>query len=148
MNCPCITKTKDTLIKVHEKGRQAIVRNPKQDLFIRAKVDGCLLTNKTASDWVIAKPKIADVVIELKGCDVDHAVEQIAETISFWNASGNSNGKWAALVVCSRYPKVDTKIQRARVKLAKQYKAPLHVVTQNTVYDFDALLSMKGPFKV
>ena len=64
----------------------------------------------------------------------------------YWNKNNLSNGKFGALVVCSKYPKVDTKIQRAKLFLASKHKTPLHVVTQNLEYDFDALLSIRGPF--
>lgn len=148
MSESCVVETKQSNIKVGENGRQAIIRNQKNELFSKAKVDGCLLKNKTSSDYVVSKPKVGDVVIELKGCDVDHAVEQVKSTMDFWVKNGFNNGLFSALIVCTRYPKVDTKIQRAKLALAKIHKSPLHIVTQNLEYDFDALLSFRGPHKV
>lgn len=147
MTGSCVVETKQSNIKVGENGRQAIIKNPGNELFCKAKVDGCLLKNKTSSDYVVSKPNVGDVVIELKGCDVDHAVEQVKSTMDFWKQNGLSNGLISALVVCTKYPKIDTKIQRAKLALAKIHKSPLHIVTQNLEYDFDALLSFRGPHK-
>jgi len=143
----CTNKTHDSHVKVAgEHGRQAVIRNGNRESFIRSKVDGCMLKQQTAADWVVSKPKVGDVIIELKGGDVSHAVDQIQATLNYWNKNNLSNGKFGALVVCSKYPKVDTKIQRAKLFLASKHKTPLHVVTQNLEYDFDALLSIRGPF--
>lgn len=145
----CVFDTTDSFVKVSgEHGRKVVVRNSPKEKYKRSKVDGCLVTNKTAADWVISKVNVGDVIIELKGKNVDHAVEQVKETIEYWISNKLINGRISSLIVCSEYPRFDTKVQRARDFLARQYKAPLHVVTKNMEFDFDALLSMRGPLKI
>jgi hypothetical protein len=132
--CRCLCK--DSKIKVEENGRQAVFLNKVREPYIRTKVDGCLLHNTIASDWVVSKYKCGDVIVELKGADVNHAVEQVVATAEYWELHELRNGKLAGLIVCSKYPRFDTKVQRAQQKFATKYKAPLHVVTKNSEYMF------------
>lgn len=135
-------------IKLEEKGRKAIFNNLGRETYIKTRVDGCLLVNETASDWVLSKKNIGDVIVELKGRDVDHAVEQVTATADFWKEKGFSNGHMAALIVCAQYPRIDTKIQRATQAFSKKHKAPLHVVSRNSEYLFNDVLRFDGPFRV
>lgn len=107
----------------------------------RIRVDGCLIKGSGASDWIVSKANCVDVVIELKGRDVDHAVEQIEATMRFWSnhASRGENTKLAALIVCAQYPRIDTKIQQAKHRLARGHGAPLHIRTRNGEYEFCSL---------
>lgn len=135
----CFEPTRDSKIKVEENGKKVIISNDTKEKYTKLKIDGCLLKQKTASDWAISKEEFGDLVIELKGCDVDHAVDQIKASIVFLETNNLRNGKLACLIVCSRYPRVDTKIQRAQMEIASKYKAPLHVSTQNREYTFPSL---------
>jgi hypothetical protein len=145
MTAACEEKTKASKIKVAENGKSAVILNGEREDFKKIKVDGCLVKNLTASDWVISKDKTGEVVIELKGCDVDHAVVQVMATIEHLTAFKLRTGKLGCLIVCSRYPKHDTKVQLAQQRIAKQFKAPLHVVSRNLEYAFEKLLSFDGP---
>lgn len=147
MNADCFVDTNVSRIKLAESGRFLIVKNDERNKYRKAKVDGCLLSQELAADWVLTKYHHGDVVIELKGSEVDHAIKQIVATIKYWHENQLASGQLAAIIVCSRYPKIDTKIQRAKVTLAKTYKAPLHVVSRNREYQFSALLSNRGPLK-
>lgn len=148
MTKQCFCSTDVRKIKVSENSRQAVICNPDRLEFVKVRVDGCLIRGKPAADWILSRADKGDVAIELKGSDVDHALCQIEATLDFWTKGGYSSGKLAALVVCSRYPAIDTKIQRAKVALSKKYSAPLHVVTRNLEYTFDALLSHRGPHQI
>ncbi len=82
-------------------------------------MDGCLApTGSTAADWVVSKPVVVDVIVELKGRNVDHAIEQIEATLRFWSKhaeykSGQVVGAW---ILCSEYPRASTKVARYREK--------------------------------
>lgn len=135
----------DSKIKVAENGKQAIFINHERKVFYIVRVDGSLLKNQVASDFVVSKEDVGDVVIELKGMDVDHAVEQVLATAQHWSENGYRNGAIAGLIVCSRKPSFDTKVQRFALKFAKQFKAPLHVVARNDEYVIEKVLSFSGP---
>ena len=80
-------------------------------------MDGCLIpAGQRAADFVVSLPKIVDVIIELKGGDVAHAVTQIESTRTFWRAHTDYEkeqiiGAW---IVCTEYPKASLKIGRYR----------------------------------
>jgi hypothetical protein len=135
-------------VKVEEGRRKAVFLNETRDQFLRTKVDGCLVKDQTASDWVVSKLRVGDVIVELKGTDVDHAVRQILITAMYWTLHQTKQGALAALIVCSQYPRVDTKIQRAQRSFARKHKGPLHVVSHNCEVQLEHVLSFNGPFKV
>lgn len=144
----CSESLRVSKIKVAENGKQAIVLNPNKELFTRTKIDGCVIVNKTACDWLVQDNAIASILIELKGCDVDHAIEQIEATLAFMKANDLLTDRLAALIVCSkpsRHPSFTAKLQKAKSRISQQYKAPLHIVTGNFEYKIDRLLSHTGP---
>jgi len=140
-------KNRDSEILVQENGRKATVLNKDRSVFFVIKVDGGVLVQATACDYIISKSKKADLLIELKGIDVKHAVEQISATAALWDSSGVREGAIAGLIVCSRLPnpRFSTNIQRARSSFLARYKGPLHVVDKNNKYEFDKVLSINGP---
>lgn len=143
----CRQSTKVAKILCEENRRKACFLNPRNEEYFKTKVDGCLVRNAVASDWVISRDKVGDVIVELKGKDVDHAVQQIWATAELWRRKGLRMGRLAGLVVCNQYPSIDTKIQRAKLALARAFQAPLHVVCGNYEYSVENVLSFKGPHR-
>lgn len=144
----CSESLRVSKIKVAENGKQAVILNPNKQLFTRTKIDGCTISNQTACDWLIQDNTIASILIELKGCDVEHAIAQIEATLLFMKTNDLLTERLAALIVCSkpsRHPSFTAKLQKAKSRLSKEYKAPLHVVTGNHEYKIDRLLSHTGP---
>ena len=76
----CIEETSDPKIKLEERGSKVIFLNEVRHPFRKIKVDGCVVQNQTAADWVVSKPPVGDLVLELKGRNVDHAIEQVTTT--------------------------------------------------------------------
>ncbi|WP_306393237.1 hypothetical protein [Telluria beijingensis] len=136
---------KHSKIKIEENGRKAIFLNATKETFHLVQVDGALLKNVVASDFVLAKLKVGDLVIELKGMDVDHAVEQVFETASYWRDKNYRQGGIAALIVSSRVPAFNTKIAKYAARFKKSFNGPLHVVSQNREFTFERALSFDGP---
>jgi hypothetical protein len=112
-------------------------------------VDGCLILNKTACDWWIVHEASGSVLVELKGSDVEHAIEQIEATFEFLSKNKLLRTKNAAMIVCSRpsrHPSFTTKLQKARSRLSAKYRAPLHIVTGSHEFDINRVLLHTGPF--
>ena len=141
MDEECRRITRHRVIVFRERRSSATFRNPQALEFITSKIDGCLLKEVRACDWALSQANNGDVLIELKGRDVDHALEQISETAEFWWNSCYRNGRLAFLIVCRQYPGVDTRVQRAKQRFARLYRAPLHVNSRNREYDFEVVLS-------
>ena len=141
----CVTLNKNSKVTVKENGKQAIFLNPERTVYCVVHVDGCVIQQKIASDYVVSKAGVGDVVVELKGCDVDHAVDQIFATADFWTKNGFREGNIAGLIVCSRKPSFDTKIQRIQARFAKHFSAPIHVIARNDEFVFERVLMFSGP---
>jgi hypothetical protein len=113
----CIEKLRHSKIKVHDPGtgKSAILLNPKCAEVRRIHMDGCLAPVGTRSaDFVVSLPKVADVIVELKGTNVDHAATQVDSTWNFWSrhaehADGQLISAW---ILCSQYPRASQKIKR------------------------------------
>jgi len=145
----CSEYLKVSKIKVSERGKQAVFLNPEKDQFVRTQVDGCLVEQATACDWWITRKGEDSVLVELKGCDVSKALDQIVATFEYLRASGSLTKRMAALVVCRNppcHPVFTSKLQRTRNRLSNEFRAPLHVVSGNYEYIMDCVLSHKGPF--
>jgi len=118
----CIETIRDSKVRVTDAGtaKSAILLNPERIRVRRIRVDNCLAPERSAAaDWVVSKPKVVDVIIELKGKNVDHAVDQIQSTLTFWSEhyeheDGQVIGAW---IVCSEYPRASTKVARYRERL-------------------------------
>jgi hypothetical protein len=97
---------------------------------------------------VVARESYGDVIIELKGKDVDTAVKQVEATASHWRSQNYGTGKIAALIVSTQYPKANTAVRKAQEKFTKVFHGPLHVVTKNYEGCLEAVFSFKGPHKI
>jgi hypothetical protein len=115
----CIEEIRHAKVKIHDPGTgmSAILLNGQKKKVRRIRMDGCLapVGEKTA-DFVVSCQKTVDVIVELKGGDVGHAVAQVEATRTFWRSHaeyevGQTIGAW---IVCSQYPKGSLKIGRYR----------------------------------
>lgn len=148
-NPKCTEIVRVSKVKIAENGKQAVFLNPQKEEFSRTRVDGCVIVNKTACDWWIAHQPSGSVLVELKGCDVEHAIEQIEATFDYLSKNKLLLAKNAAIIVCSkpsRHPSFTTKLQKARSRLSTKYKAPLHIVTGSHEFDIKHVLLHTGPF--
>lgn len=141
----CTESLSHTRVKVDDERsrRWAVFLNPTRATIRKIRVDGCLVRRSVAADWIVSKANCVDVVVELKGRDVGHAIQQVGATLRFWseNAECKQKDHLAALIVCTQYPRDNTKIERARRQIAQEHQAPLHVKSRNLEYAFEALAS-------
>ncbi len=145
----CTEVVKVSKVKIAENGKQAIFLNPKKEAFSRTRVDGCIIVNQTACDWWIVHEKSGSVLVELKGSDVEHAIEQIEATFEYLLMNKLLLENNAAMIVCSkpsRHPSFTSKLQKAKSRLSAKFKAPLHIVTGSHEFDIKRVLSHTGPF--
>lgn len=144
----CTQQIKHSKIKLDDpKGRRhAIFHNPNQTEFKKTAADGCWIVQKTSADWVITCCETgAQVIVELKGTDTNHATEQILATARELSESQHIGNRIAGLIVCTQYPSIDTKIQRARLAFKRLYNAPIHVVTKSREFDISRVICFSGP---
>lgn len=144
MSAKCTNRKRVSRVLVGEKKSKAVFLNDKRDWFEITKVDGCLCKNSMAADFAVTKDQVGTVIVELKGSDVPHAVEQVLASATFWREHQPKCASLAGLVVSRQRPSYSTSVQRAQTKFARAHKGPLHVVSSNREYVFEKVLSFKG----
>ena len=115
----CIEEISHSKVKVSDPGTgmSAVLLNATRKNVRRIRMDGCLApVGQRAADFVVSQAKIVDVIVELKGGDVDHACTQVESTRNFWRShkeydQGQIIGAW---IICSQFPRASTKIGRYR----------------------------------
>lgn len=141
----CTTRKRVPRVVVEEKKSKATFLNDERAWFEITEVDGCLCRNEVAADFAVTKEQIGTVIIELKGSDVPHAVEQVLATAAYWRQHQPACPSMAGLVVSRQRPNYSTSVQRAQLRFARNFKGPLHVVSSNREYHFEKVLSFKRP---
>ncbi|WP_186148011.1 hypothetical protein [Burkholderia gladioli] len=142
--CDCREETKVSKIKLDDRGgeRTATFLNKEKVRHIKIRVDGCLIKQETAADWILSKPDVGHIVVELKGSDVDHAIEQVLATAKLAEKERKDGERIAALIACTRYPKIDTKVQRGKQRFSDLHNGRLHIVTKSCEHIFEEVLGL------
>ncbi len=138
----CVTINNNSNVKISEpRSTSAVFSNKDRHQFKLIRFDGCIKNGETACDWIVEKDAIGRLAVELKGSDVDHAVEQIEAGLEYLRTVGMIDLPVAGLVICTRYPSVDTKVQRLSLRMAKKFGAPLKVRRDGRNLTFESMLS-------
>lgn len=143
----CTAETDVSKIKLADprSKRHAIILNTAREPYLRTRVDGCIIKNSLAADWVLSKAQVGQVIVELKGKDLMHGAKQVLATAQYMADKKCRTGRLSAIVVGVQIPSVDSRIQRAKVDFIKKFGGPLHFVSRNLEYQFDRLLAVDGP---
>lgn len=149
VECENCEKTKVSKIKLDDakSKRVAIINNTKRVTHIKHKMDGGHIKNMTTADWMISKPKVGDIIVELKGCDVAKAIKQVSETAEFIRSNKLQEGRLAALILCTEHPGLNTKMQRLIEEFMRRFRCPIHIRNKSDEYIFENVLSFNGPEK-
>lgn len=120
----CITQLNQRRVSISENGRKIVVKSDKDEEWELVQVDGCLITEGRRADYMVSVNDTT-VIIELKGANLKHACEQIFCTVERKEIRQHLRKKLGLVVICSRYPKVNTSFQVAKQKARRKYSAPL-----------------------
>ncbi|MGK7897287.1 MAG: hypothetical protein AB4372_27630 [Xenococcus sp. (in: cyanobacteria)] len=99
----CVTCTSNSKVQVAENKRKYILQNPSRKEVCRVRVDGCLISSedRRKCDFMIIVCPTKDVyLIELKGNKLLDAIEQLSQTLSYFNSQ--FLGKIYARIVLSK----------------------------------------------
>jgi hypothetical protein len=133
----CSRAITDSKIKMSDpRSTSAVFDNPGRMMYRLTRFDGCVVNNQRACDYILEKDDSL-IAVELKGGNVDHAVEQIKATLDYLKETHQLPPRRAGLVICTRYPSMDTKIQRLTEQIRKSHAAPLHIKTSGKPLNFD-----------
>lgn len=129
----CIRKTNESNIKFEEKKSKIIFQNLKHNVYYCIQVDGCAIKEGVKCDYMLTNDAGLEFYIELKGCDVNHAILQLEETIKKLSEDYAHLPK-KAFIVSTRQPSIDVKIQNAKKRFYKNYNAELLVKNTPVIY--------------
>jgi hypothetical protein len=116
----CVYETDDPFIVFSERGRSASFSNPQREKFVRLHIDGCLITTGCRCDFALTKPGTGTVFVELKGKDIRHGCDQLFKSVEHENLASRIERRRSLLIVCSRFPAVDTRIQNEKLNARKK----------------------------
>lgn len=137
----CVKICNVSKVKLEECGRKVLFANPANTTHTVVQIDGCVVKSGPRADWVVSRSGIGSVVVELKGKDVAHALEQVEATLSHCRDRDYLEPKVAALIICRQVPKALTSIQRAKDRFRKRYGASLTVSSSRFEFEVAALIA-------
>lgn len=121
----CCETTNNRLITLQEKRSKVIINNNDTKDINIIRIDGCVVTNDTACDYMVVNNN-TEHYIELKGCDIIRAIEQIATTIDKISEKSAKIPKHS-YIVTSRCPLASTEIQKQRIIFSKKLNSTLTI---------------------
>lgn len=126
----CAIESTHKIITAEENNRKLTINNPSGKLIRKIQVDGCLDIKGQRCDYMfeIDNPISQVIYLELKGCDVEKAYQQLLSSIELFK-SKHQQTKKQCHIVASRVPKAGTKVQQLKVMMEKHTKAKLIVST-------------------
>ena len=145
-SCTKITNSSKLKLDDPKSKRHATFINDDREHYLMTAADGCWKKQTICADWVLTcRDSDHQVIVELKGSDVSHGVEQILATAAHLQQEKLQRGIIAGLIVSTRYPSIDTKIQRGRLAFKKKFNGPIHVVTKSQQFEIRKVTSFNGP---
>jgi hypothetical protein len=141
----CTEELNHFKITVKRDGRRATFINAERALIKCVDLDAWLSVAGTArADYIVAKPQVADVIIELKGKDITYAAEQIVATLNKWKAAPPFSKKIGGLVVFSRCPMSAADLGDMKKRLLRQHGLWMEIdKDQKTEYRFETFTGAK-----
>lgn len=102
---PCTEESNDSKITVRRDGRRATFDNAGRASIKRVDLDCWIPSVATVkADYIVSKPSVVDVIVELKGKEIAYAIEQIVTTLVKWREAPPFSSKIGGLIVFTRCP--------------------------------------------
>lgn len=124
MNCRNISSQK--LFVYQEMRSKLTLENIDNIESISIKVDGCEINNDSIRCDFMHLAKGIEFYIELKGQDLEHALEQIKATISRLSTD-IKKGKKISYIICTRSPMSSSEIQNHKLEFRKKFNSRLEI---------------------
>jgi len=123
MKPACTNYTKSKIICLQECKSKLILDNVNCNKIKKVVVDGCQIIDGIKCDYFLLVNNI-EYYVELKGCDIDHALEQVTRTIELLSQCSRTKSK-ICIIICTRCPISSTKIQVLRANFRKKFNSDL-----------------------
>jgi hypothetical protein len=135
----CTEELNDPKVTVKRDGRRATFDNAGRALIKRVDLDCWLSASGAArADYILAKPGVVDIIIELKGKEIARAAEQIVVTLGKWKIALPFSERIGGLIVFTRCPMSAADLGDMKKRHLKRYGLWLEIdKDQKTVYRFE-----------
>jgi hypothetical protein len=124
MNCRKISSQK--LFVYQEMRSKLILENVDSIESTSITVDGCEINDDTIRCDFMHIAKGIEFYIELKGQDLEHALEQIKSTI-FRLSTNVKKGNKISYIICTRSPMSSSEIQNHKLEFRKKFNSKLEI---------------------
>lgn len=133
IKCECL-ETKRCPLVLKEKRSQIRIESRLDILFDKIKVDGCQITDdRSRCDYLlIQKDNGKEYFVELKGTNINHAIQQIEATIPRLSKNPKRQNKLCFVIATEVSPKFNTQKQNLQKSFRMKYNAQL--IIKSTPY--------------
>ncbi len=118
-------------VSMAENGKKYILNVSDSKESVVYQIDGKIITEGTKCDkMVLVKRDSSDwiqIFVELKGVDVNHAIEQLESTLQNKKLKHLTNKEKRARIVAASFPanRGDTGMEKAKIRFLQKYKCDL-----------------------
>jgi hypothetical protein len=142
----CTEESNDSKITVKRDGRRATFDNAGRAIIKCIDLDRWIPSNDTAkADYIVSKPGVSDVIVELKGKEIAHAVEQIVTTLVKWKKAPPFSSKIGGLIVFTRCPMRAAELGDIKKRLLQRHSLWIEIdKDQKTEYRFETFTGKRA----
>lgn len=131
----CLTKTKHKLIKISDKKScECYFSNLSCSSVKVILVDGCAIKTGTRCDFALISTSYPENYVELKGGDVNHAIDQIVSSMTRLSIDLHKTPK-RCFIISTNNPLSSTQTQKFKLSFRKSYNAYLIFGRPGSSYD-------------
>ena len=129
----CSFDGSDSRPKLEECKSVMYIGNRRRLNYSIVKIDDCEIKQGCRCDYgVHLKEKNEHIFVELKGCDIKRAVEQLAATLHYYQANGDASVK--CFVITSNNPLSSSQSPLAKFDFRRKFRVPLQI--ERTGYEY------------
>lgn len=135
---------KQSVIVLEERDKILAVDNRSRSRFTMVRFDGCVVKHATGADWLLIKENNGThLIIELKGRNVEHAIDQLRATTQFLICHGIDTQKISAVVICRQYPHASTLLQRKEAAYTREFRVPIRFASKKLVSRYEVFFHVR-----
>lgn len=129
----CVECRNESYITFAENKSKLTFCNPQHKEYEAILVDGCAIKEGIRCDYMLRRDEERlEYFIELKGCDIGHAINQLRESIKQLSEDAAKKTKTAFIVATKPMPLTTGRIQQAMKEFKMKFSASL--VIKRTPY--------------
>ena len=134
MKKECVSEKSDRVVPIRDVGRKINIVNRSNFILQIIKYDGCEVSGVEAADYLVRIPSVSDHIIELKGRNIEHALDQISSTIERLRVANELMSEIFGAVSCKQVPKSGCAILKKRESIKRKYGVDVAISSSKIHY--------------